>query len=82
MAVNPLLLLDWGASGPFYKSDLTRVLWTRKPGTNGVTPEFRDIYEVVLRAQAAAIAPALPQRTAAGAAEPTREDLMPHHLRK
>jgi len=26
---GPLLLLDWGASGPFYKSDLTRVLIAR-----------------------------------------------------
>ena len=25
-----LLLVDWGASGPFYKSDLTRILATRK----------------------------------------------------
>src|SRR5262249_35910929 len=55
VAENPLLLLDWGASGLFYKSDFTRVLWTRKPGTNGVTPKFREIYDVVLRAQAAAI---------------------------
>ena len=25
---DPLLLIDWGAQGAFYKSDLTRVLWT------------------------------------------------------
>ncbi len=63
VAENPLLLLDWGASGRFYKSDLTRVLWTRttstrwdQPGANGVEPKFQEVYEVVLRAQAAAIA--------------------------
>jgi Xaa-Pro aminopeptidase len=57
-----LLLVDWGASGRFYKSDLTRVLVPRKNSrlsttTNrpGVEPKLQEIYEVVLRAQQAAI---------------------------
>ena len=51
-----LLLVDWGASGPFYKSDLTRVL---VPHTNSkfMAPEkLREIYGIVRRAQEAAIA--------------------------
>lgn len=45
-----LLLVDWGASGPFYKSDLTRVLATRT-----LTPRLTEVYNVVLKAQEAAI---------------------------
>ncbi len=62
----PLLLVDWGASGPFfYKSDLTRVLCTHNnsaaPNANhGVDSKIRTVYEVVLRAQAAALAAARP----------------------
>lgn len=52
----PFVLVDWGASGSFYKSDLTRVLWTDKPYTN---PELRDrflkVAGVVRSAQLAAI---------------------------
>jgi Xaa-Pro aminopeptidase len=58
-----LLLVDWGASGRFYKSDLTRVLVPRKnsglsPATHGhdLEPKLQEIHEVVLRAQQAAIA--------------------------
>src|SRR5262249_11414508 len=57
-----LLLVDWGASGRFYKSDLTRVLVPRTtsrfsttPGGHGLEPKLQEIYEVVLRAQRAAI---------------------------
>ncbi len=46
-----LVLLDWGASGEPYKSDLTRVLVTGK-----VTPKFETIYRTVLAAQERAIA--------------------------
>jgi Xaa-Pro aminopeptidase len=68
---SPLLLVDWGASGPFYKSDLTRVLLTHnnsastgRPGEPRNPPaaqptadaEVQKIYAIVLRAQAAAIA--------------------------
>jgi Xaa-Pro aminopeptidase len=62
----PLLLVDWGASGPFYKSDLTRVLLTHNnspftgsdagSGTHGLDPKIKEVYEVVLRAQLRAIA--------------------------
>jgi Xaa-Pro aminopeptidase len=61
-----LLLVDWGASGPRgYKSDLTRVLDTRKTSTfapgpaggSGTTdgPQLERIYEVVLRARQRAL---------------------------
>ncbi len=36
-----LLLVDWGASGPFYKSDLTRVLVTRNNAT--LSGSVRDL---------------------------------------
>jgi Xaa-Pro aminopeptidase len=58
----PLLLVDWGAAGPFfYKSDLTRVLVSHN---NSAVPSARRaldakiqaVYEVVLRAQRAALA--------------------------
>jgi Xaa-Pro aminopeptidase len=56
----PLLLIDWGATGTFYKSDLTRVLLTHNnsPFTrpSGVDPRIKEIYEFVLRAQLKAIA--------------------------
>jgi Xaa-Pro aminopeptidase len=52
------LLVDWGASGPFYKSDLTRVLLPRNnsafPGQGKASPDaakVQDAYRVVLRAQ-------------------------------
>jgi len=56
----PLLLVDWGAQGPFYKSDLTRVLLTHNnstpPGCAEPSSKIREVYDVVLRAQQAAIA--------------------------
>ncbi len=58
----PLLLVDWGAQGPIYKSDLTRVLLTHNNSTSlgnvlsAIRPQVRAIYDVVLRAQEAAIA--------------------------
>jgi Xaa-Pro aminopeptidase len=45
-----LLLVDWGASGAFYKSDLTRVLATRK-----ISPKLEKVYAVVLKAQERAL---------------------------
>lgn len=45
-----LLLVDWGASGPLYKSDLTRVLVAESRSA-----KLEEVYEVVLRAQLAAI---------------------------
>jgi Xaa-Pro aminopeptidase len=57
----PVLLVDWGASGPFfYKSDLTRVLLTRNnsripSGRRGFDAKIQTVYEVVLKAQRAAL---------------------------
>lgn len=45
-----LLLIDWGASGRFYKSDLTRVLATRR-----ISAKLEKVYAVVLRAQERAL---------------------------
>jgi Xaa-Pro aminopeptidase len=45
-----LLLVDWGACGRFYKSDLTRVLATRR-----ISPKLEEVYTVVLRAQERAL---------------------------
>jgi Xaa-Pro aminopeptidase len=45
------VLVDWGATGRPYKSDLTRVLVTGK-----VTPKFEKVYRLVLAAQERAIA--------------------------
>lgn len=47
---NTSLLVDWGADEGWYKSDLTRVLIVGR-----ITPKFRKVYEVVLRAQKAGI---------------------------
>jgi Xaa-Pro aminopeptidase len=48
---DDFVLVDWGATGRPYKSDLTRVLVTGK-----VTPKFEAIYRTVLTAQARGIA--------------------------
>ena len=45
---DDFVLIDWGATGRPYKSDLTRVLVTGK-----VTPKFEAIYRTVLSAQRA-----------------------------
>lgn len=44
------VLVDWGASGPFYKSDLTRVLATRR-----ISPKLEEVHAVVLAAQQRAV---------------------------
>lgn len=52
VAENPALLVDWGAWTPTgYRSDLTRCWFTGPP-----TRRMRQVYEVVLAAQQAAIA--------------------------
>jgi Xaa-Pro aminopeptidase len=43
-------LLDWGASGRLYNSDLTRMV-----GTGKIPPKLQRVYQVVLKAQLAAI---------------------------
>ena len=47
---SPFVLIDWGAKAGLYMSDLTRVLVTGK-----ISAKLCRIYEVVLRAQLAAI---------------------------
>lgn len=47
---SPFVLVDWGADGGLYKSDLTRVLATGK-----IPPKLERIYRVVLKAQLQAI---------------------------
>jgi Xaa-Pro aminopeptidase len=59
---DPLLLVDWGAAGPFYKSDLTRVLWRRQNGAD--SGQLEQVYGVVLEAQRRAIAAVCPGATA------------------
>jgi Xaa-Pro aminopeptidase len=62
-----LLLVDWGASGAFYKSDLTRVLVPHNnttlsgavPGA-GLDPKLQEVHDVVFRAQREAIAAVRP----------------------
>lgn len=49
---SELLLVDWGASGRLYKSDLTRVLHTSHNPPSG---RLREVYGVVRRAQARAL---------------------------
>lgn len=48
---SDFVLIDWGATGRPYKSDLTRVLVTGK-----VTPKFETVYRTVLDAQERGIA--------------------------
>jgi Xaa-Pro aminopeptidase len=48
---HDFVLIDWGARYQGYHSDLTRVLVTGK-----LSPQLQKVYEVVLAAQAAAIA--------------------------
>jgi Xaa-Pro aminopeptidase len=47
----PFVLIDWGARGRLYHSDLTRILVTGK-----LSPQLQAVYGVVLAAQQAAIA--------------------------
>jgi Xaa-Pro aminopeptidase len=73
-----LLLVDWGAGGPFYKSDLTRVLLPRKnrsfsqlAGRERLDSKLETIYAVVRAAQERAIAavrPGVPAREVDAAA--------------
>ena len=55
------LLLDWGAAGGYYKSDLTRLLitrrsWFRPRKTRPDDPKLAKVYAAVLAAQERAIA--------------------------
>jgi Xaa-Pro aminopeptidase len=58
VAESHFLLIDWGASGPLYKSDLTRILLTRKNSVSFAPtpgPGLEEIHAVVVEAQAAAL---------------------------
>jgi Xaa-Pro aminopeptidase len=48
---SDFVLIDWGADGGLYKSDLTRVLVTGR-----ISPKLERVYGVVLKAQLRAIA--------------------------
>ncbi len=55
------LLVDWGAAGPYYKSDLTRLLitrrsWFRPSKARPDDPKLAKVYAAVLTAQERAIA--------------------------
>lgn len=66
------VLIDWGARGRLYHSDLTRVLVTGK-----LSPQLQKVYEVVFAAQAAAIAairPGAVMKDVDGAARRVIED--------
>ena len=54
------MLIDWGANGGLYRSDLTRVLVTGR-----ISPKLERIYRVVLKAQLKAIAAIRPGVVAA-----------------
>ena len=65
-----LLLVDWGASGRFYKSDLTRILTLRKNSAfsrslprEWAETKLEDVYAVVLRAQEQALRAVRPGTT-------------------
>lgn len=49
------VLVDWGANGPFYKSDLTRVLFTHGGDATTIDVKLRQMHAAVRRAQDAAI---------------------------
>lgn len=51
VAATDVLLVDWGANGGFYRSDLTRTFAPR-----AISAKFREVYTAVLAAQQAAIA--------------------------
>jgi Xaa-Pro aminopeptidase len=59
LADDEFVLIDWGATGCPYKSDLTRVVVTGK-----VTPKFEAIYRIVLTALDRGIAAIRPGVTA------------------
>lgn len=51
LSADSFVLIDWGAdNAQGYKSDLTRVLWTKK-----ITPKLKKVYNIVLEAQLKAI---------------------------
>ena len=59
IGASDFVLIDWGASGGLYKSDLTRVLVTGK-----ISSKLKRVYRVVLNAQLEAIEAIRPGVTA------------------
>ncbi len=55
---SPFMLVDWGANSGLYVSDITRMVFTGKPPA-----KLRKIYDIVLKAQLAAIAAIEPGKT-------------------
>ena len=61
VGAEDLVLVDWGASGRFYKSDLTRVLDTRRNGASrSDDTKLAEVHRTVVAAQKAAIAAVKP----------------------
>ena len=63
-----VLLVDWGASGRLYKSDLTRILRPRQNSASSRPPsdpafDLEEVFGVVLRAQQAALGAIRPGAT-------------------
>jgi len=58
LSESDFVLIDWGANSGLYMSDLTRVVVTGR-----ISPKLRKVYEVVLKAQLAAIDAIRPGRT-------------------
>ncbi|MCE9532383.1 MAG: Xaa-Pro peptidase family protein [Planctomycetes bacterium] len=64
IAEGDFMLVDWGARGPLYTSDLTRVIrspfFAERKGRQRVESKLQKIYTVVLQAQRRAIAAVRP----------------------
>jgi Xaa-Pro aminopeptidase len=68
IGTSDFVLVDWGADGGLYKSDLTRVLVTGR-----ISPKLERVYRVVLRAQLKAIAAVRPGIVASDVDRAARE---------
>jgi len=64
------VLVDWGAQGRLYKSDLTRILTTGR-----ISPKLERVYGVVLKAQLSAIDAIRPGVTAAEVDQVARQSI-------
>ena len=73
-----LALMDVGAECSGYAADLTRTV----PAAGKFTPRQRELYEVLLGAQSAAIASAKPGMMLRGSAENSLEQLVKNYLDK
>jgi len=78
MDKGELLLMDVGAECSDYTADITRTI----PVSGKFTPRQREIYEIVLAAQKAAIAAARPGMKFMGTGEDSLNGIALSHLRK